>query len=101
MDGNVNKISIAKGRDENIEYVTAYVFEEEEIRGAPSDSIGRKIYMKTRNMEFLSEDSEEGKSHKDSIMKENITKNEEHTCPFLKVGFMDSFKSEDKLTKKK
>ena len=101
MDGNVNKISIAKGRDENIEYVTAYVVEEEEIREAPSESIGRKIYMKTRSMELFSEDPEERKSHEDSIMKENIMKKEGHTCPFLKVGFMDHFASEVKLSKKK
>ena len=99
MDGNVNKISIAKGRDENIEYVTAYVFEEEEIREAPSESFGRKIY--SRSMELFSEDPEERKSHEDSIMKENIMKKEGHTCPFLKVGFMDHFASEVKLSKKK
>ena len=101
MDGNINKISIAKGREEKIEYVTADVFEEEEIREAPSESIGREIYMKTRSMELFSEDPEERNSHENSITKENITRNEEHTCPFLKVGFMNPLTSEVKLTKKK
>ena len=32
MESNVENIIIAEGRSESIEYVTAYVFEEEKIR---------------------------------------------------------------------
>ena len=101
MNGNINKISIAKGREEKIEYVTADVFEEKEIREAPSESLEGKIYTKTRSMELFDEDPEERNSHKNYITKGSITKNEDHTCPFLKVGFMNPLTSDVKLTEKK
>ena len=91
----MNKISIAKGREEKIEYVTADVFKEEEIREASSDSLEGKIYTKTRSMELFDEDPEERNSHKNSITEED------HTCPFLKVGFMNPLASDVKLTEKK
>ena len=49
----MNKISIAKGREEKIEYVTADVFKEEEIREASSETLEGKIYTKTRSMELF------------------------------------------------
>ena len=87
--------AITEGRSENIKYVITYVFEEKK-RDTPSTPTEKAIYMKTRNM--VSSNKED--SSEDSIERKKIVEKGEHTCPFLKIGYLHSFKNDEESAKK-
>ena len=87
--------AITEGKSQNIKYVTTYVFEEKK-RDTPSTPTEKAVYMKTRNM--VSSNKED--SSEDSIERKKIVEKGEHKCTFLKIGYIHSFKNDEKSAKK-